>query len=636
MDGLTMLERYFSRVTEAGPWLWGAPALGAVLFALFWSLSLRVSPRLWRLAPLALVVVAGAVGFSFALDRAAMYDDAYISFRYARNLAEGHGLVFNVGEKVEGYTNFLWTVGIALVMRISPFDAPEIALVGCLLCFVLNVLLCFRLSQALRRERPEFAQFPPLAAVLLAVQGVFTDYATTGMETGLACAFVLSGTLALVQASTARGVFASGLAFILAVLTRPDHALFYAVGSAVVVLTWGRDGWAVRRQGLRAVLQRSGPFLLAWAAPFVLYLAVAAFKYSYYGSLVPNTYYAKSADQWYFSQGALYAESFYLGTHFWLVGLLFLGSLLLGKGTAASERFRWFAGPAWFLYNLYVMKVGGDFMFGRFYVSVMPLMLLGAELLVARVVARVVVRAQASPRRLPLALASMLCGTLLATAGGVRLLKDRQIEWYLSDESTYYRLEGYFPVVVNHSNFRIGNELRVLSDAGFTSLIATSGIGMLGYNSRFPVLDRMGLTDAVVARQKIERRTRPGHEKHASAAYVRERMPLLVRGEHYIEKPYRRLRTLRFETARSGREWYLYHYDAQFMNLWAELSPGIKFTRFEPYLDRYLEGAKRRRPKDFLRDYRFFYDYYFNHNDDPDRECELQELFRRYEQRAER
>src|ERR1051326_6227945 len=40
-------------------------------------------------------------------------DDAYISFRYARNLVDGHGLVFNPGERVEGYTNFLWVLGIA-------------------------------------------------------------------------------------------------------------------------------------------------------------------------------------------------------------------------------------------------------------------------------------------------------------------------------------------------------------------------------------------------------------------------------------------------------------------------------------------------------------------------------------------
>src|SRR5438045_1442706 len=42
-------------------------------------------------------------------------DDAFISFRYAENLARGHGLVYNPGDYVEGYTNFLWVVIIAAV-----------------------------------------------------------------------------------------------------------------------------------------------------------------------------------------------------------------------------------------------------------------------------------------------------------------------------------------------------------------------------------------------------------------------------------------------------------------------------------------------------------------------------------------
>ena len=53
-------------------------------------------------------------------------DDAFISFRYARNLLEGHGLVFNPGERVEGYSNFLWVLELAAVWRalgVPPEDA---------------------------------------------------------------------------------------------------------------------------------------------------------------------------------------------------------------------------------------------------------------------------------------------------------------------------------------------------------------------------------------------------------------------------------------------------------------------------------------------------------------------------------
>ena len=45
-------------------------------------------------------------------------DDAFISFRYALNLVEGHGLVFNAGERVEGYTNFLWVLELAALWKV--------------------------------------------------------------------------------------------------------------------------------------------------------------------------------------------------------------------------------------------------------------------------------------------------------------------------------------------------------------------------------------------------------------------------------------------------------------------------------------------------------------------------------------
>ena len=50
-------------------------------------------------------------------------DDAYISFRYAANLNHGLGLVYNAGERVEGYSNFLWTLWCALGLRLGV--APE-------------------------------------------------------------------------------------------------------------------------------------------------------------------------------------------------------------------------------------------------------------------------------------------------------------------------------------------------------------------------------------------------------------------------------------------------------------------------------------------------------------------------------
>lgn len=58
----------------------------------------------WLLALAVALLLAHALSFRFAID------DAYISFRYARNLLDGHGLVFNPGERVEGYSNLSWVL----------------------------------------------------------------------------------------------------------------------------------------------------------------------------------------------------------------------------------------------------------------------------------------------------------------------------------------------------------------------------------------------------------------------------------------------------------------------------------------------------------------------------------------------
>src|SRR2546428_487360 len=83
----------------------------------------RPASRLALAIPLILGIVAVGYGTLQASRLGWTTDDAYISFRYADNLVHGRGLVFNVGERVEGYSNFLWTLWCALGIRLG--YAPE-------------------------------------------------------------------------------------------------------------------------------------------------------------------------------------------------------------------------------------------------------------------------------------------------------------------------------------------------------------------------------------------------------------------------------------------------------------------------------------------------------------------------------
>src|SRR5690242_17979411 len=71
--------------------------------------------------------------------------DAFISMRYARNLALGHGPVFNPGERVEGYTNFLWTL-ILWIPEHFGWSAPAFSVVLTIPLAVVTVGLALRLA----------------------------------------------------------------------------------------------------------------------------------------------------------------------------------------------------------------------------------------------------------------------------------------------------------------------------------------------------------------------------------------------------------------------------------------------------------------------------------------------------------
>ncbi len=602
-----------------------AIAAVAALYAWVWrrARALGIDDHRWfaRLLTGLVIAFAIAAGLQAAVEQASMVDDAFISLRYCRNWVDGHGLVWNIGERVEGYTNFLWVATIALVMKLTPWEAPEIALVGCLLSFVANLGVVAAIGHRLvgvTTLRP----YLPLATMALAVHWVFTQFATTGMETMAASLLVDLGVLALVSRGGARGAALAGTAWIAAALTRPDHGIFYACGGIAVLVDAvigyrraQRDGGATPR----ALLWTWSKPLLAYAAPFGAYVLYAAWKLHYYGSIIPNTYYAKSADEAYWSQGLIYTAVFYLGSHFWLPVAMLLAFLLVRTRRDEVRRFQVFAALSVVLYTVYVAKVGGDFMYGRFFLTLVPLALLGGEALIhslapLRSGARAPVRAVAMV---------LLVALYAAAAPGLQLFPDRNLHWKIANEGSIYRLETFFPVEVAHPSWRTGVFFgEVLTDRGITPTIAASGIGMLGYYSRLPLVDLRGLTDATIAKRELTQRGRPGHEKWATRDYIHERQVCFIRGRS--DGQYREVRKVEFDV-RSRHTWLIATYDPELMARIRAEVPEIETQPFEPYLDHYIATLDERKPRQVRRDMTWFRHYYFDHVDDPGRLRPLEE-----------
>ena len=568
---------------------------------------------------LSLVMLLAALALSLyqALGQASMVDDAFISFRYARNLVEGNGLVFNIGEQVEGYTNFLWTMIIAGLLWVLPLDAPDIALVLCLLCMVANLGVVYRFGRTLNSGwglRP----YVPVAVLMLAASWAFTSFGTTGMETMLLSLLVNLGALFLLLRDDARGAALSGAMFVAAAMAHPDHALFLFAGGLVLLIEELRK-WRQTGTWERAAVLR----LTAYCASLPVVAVWLIWKLSYYGAILPNTFHAKSGDGWYLGQGLLYFCTFNLGSHFWLITVLFAIWLFRKTSRPGVFRLKLFTGISFLLFTAYMFKIGGDFMYGRFYLSLLPLCLLAAECEVYR---------RGSPARSPRRVAALflvVCVALGATARDFHIIPPGRIFWHVADEGSFYRLTRAFPCEVNNANFRVGQFFgEVLTGRGITPTVCTSGIGMFGYNSRLPVLDLRGLTDYTVAHSQAEHRGRPGHEKYASREYMHERKVLFIRKRYHQE--HRHIAGLELGKG-MGRPWRILAYDPELMAEIREKAPEIRHVDFLVWLDRYIAELETRDSAQVRKDYKFFRKYYFDHHDDPAREQPIEDFLRRDE-----
>src|SRR4051812_7652064 len=154
-----------------------------------------------RLTPKAIesLVLAASAGFyaTFILRSDFSYagktyfsliDDSMISMVYARNLADGKGLVYQAGEHIEGYTNFLWTLWMAL-LHLLPFSEASAGLpvmISSALVLVATILVVRSICRVLVPER---AWVPAAAMTLTGLAYPLLFWSLRGMETGL-CALL--------------------------------------------------------------------------------------------------------------------------------------------------------------------------------------------------------------------------------------------------------------------------------------------------------------------------------------------------------------------------------------------------------------------------------------------------------------
>lgn len=464
------------------------------------------------LASLALVVIAvlHASRWSFVCD------DAYISFRYAKNLAEHGELAFNVAplERVEGYTNFLWVVVLAIGALVGVAPERGAAVLG-MVAFVAILLLVLSIVE--RGATSKHRKWIPCVAIAwLAAVPESVVWASSGLETALAAALAL-GSIALWQHDRHR---TAALVAAAAVLTRPDTALALAAWGCAWAAVSGPAWWRTRPSTRR---------LVETAACVIVPLAVhLVWRRSYYGTWLPNTWAVKAhgaalRDTW----GIAYVQAW--STAMWLPWLA--PTILLVRRAAVP----------WIVMAIAVVaygwSVGGDFMaYSRFYllatIAIAIVLALGLDVL-----------ATILDRRAPkLAVLAPLVGVAAAIALGVVADRRFHADRRKPDGWIDGKWEG---VTAMHRFAEVGRAAGTWLAANVPpdTMITVGAAGAVPYASGLPTIDAFGLVDPVIAtiRPPPLREgagVRPGHQLFAPPDYIRDRDPdLLCHVGHRGAKP---------------------------------------------------------------------------------------------------
>ena len=445
----------------------------------------------------------------FAYCNSFIQDDAFISFRYAYNLAHGDGLVWNPGEgeRVEGYTNFLWTLLMSVPIALGIDPVPASKFYG-LVVFFGTLVSVYKISLSVFRS-----SYPALLAVfLLGTNYSFSAYATGGLETQMQCFLVTAGIYLTLRMAVHEEIrlpsraTTFSLLCAAALLTRLDSAVLFAIPYAVVF-------WTLLR-GQASVRSRANAAACLVLPPAVIVGSWLVWKCYYYGEILPNTFHIKAS---HLSVEVLVNGVFYCYLFFHqylLFPFVFLG-IAFGKELFLRTEMRFLAAIT-VLWCLYIVSVGGDFMEFRFLIPVLPLffvLLAGVIMVLAN-------------RRIQIALA------VLALFGSLNQLVafryDRGIE-------SIARLEGH--VLNEDENWRgvgLALEDRFSGSAPPVS-IAVMAAGAIPYYSHLPTIDMLGLNDRWVAKYGPVSGTRVGHQRRATLEYLVRRGVNLVLGHPQVE-----------------------------------------------------------------------------------------------------
>ena len=374
-------------------------AVVSVQLCNFW---VRAYKMLGRVSTNSRVWLIGAFGiftvYLFYLFEVQYADDPWISFRYARNLVNGYGFVFNPGgEIVEGYTNFLWVIITACFMKLRFHPLVATKLLGVGLAY-LSLYLLYKIAQSFDLPA-SFWHAIPIA--LVGLMAPYVIWIVSGMESALTSFLIVAVVYIHINWRGQRRLLTEGVLLTLLLLDRLDGITVVFVVVLDLIIDW----WRSEERKYWDIVIR-----LLWLCLPLLTIILPYFiwRLAYFGYLAPNTYYAKVSGIPLLSRllrGTTYTAYFAI---YWAAIPLFLTVLyLVLKG--------WPRKPLRFCYGLVVVRmlyslhVGGDVLpHFRFFVPIIPILTLIATVALGEV-SKTFMRNRAAMFRVGTMLVSIMC-----------------------------------------------------------------------------------------------------------------------------------------------------------------------------------------------------------------------------------
>jgi hypothetical protein len=437
----------------------------------------------WLILPLVPALVPALVAYviiSYRLDF--IQDDAYISYRYVQNYLDGHGLVYNIGERVEGFTNFGWVVYLLMCgswgMKIITVSKITGYVLGGLL-----VIISYLIGREVLGEKGQW--YALLAAYLVGINQSVAYWSPAGLETA---AFSVSVGLCLLWWLRRSWLLIWGM--VLAVWFRPEGAVICGV---LVVA--------------EAIVEKRFPKFAVYSliAAFVLSLPMVGFKLGYYHSILPNPFYAKTSFHWdQLKNGFEYTWQFLQHYGLWGFGLVVPLILLLLKKLTPIQAKLWWTMVG---YMAYVTVIGGDVLkVHRFYV---PMAGASAVLLLMSVWV-MAQKTKSQTQHLALFCAALVMLPLTWK------LPHQTVETFNTNEKRFITKMVF-----------TAQEMRRTDSTNFS--VATPTIGSFGWELMgHDIIDMLGLADSTIARYSeppIPGMTTTWKEQKHNTKYILSRAP---------------------------------------------------------------------------------------------------------------